>query len=105
MPVSEPPLVDAHFHVWRKDLPLTDTAWHRKVSDATIEQLIETLDSHGVTFGVVRVGQQHVAPREPRGQFGSRPLWISDGTVALLPPGLNCFQHHRLLVTLGRIIH
>lgn len=53
MPSSDPPLVDAHFHVWRKDLPLTDTAWHREVRDATTEQLIETLDTHGVTFGVI----------------------------------------------------
>lgn len=59
MPLPEPPLVDAHFHVWRKDLPLTDTAWHRKVSDATIEQLIETLDSHGVTFGVIAAASVH----------------------------------------------
>ena len=59
MPLPEPPLVDAHFHVWRKDLPLTDTAWHRKVSDATIEQLIDTLDNHGVTFGVIAAASVH----------------------------------------------
>jgi predicted TIM-barrel fold metal-dependent hydrolase len=59
LPPTEPPLVDSHFHVWRENLPLTDTAWHRKVSDATIEQLIETLDMHGVTFGVIAAASLH----------------------------------------------
>jgi predicted TIM-barrel fold metal-dependent hydrolase len=59
VPVSEPPLVDSHFHVWREDLPLTDAAWHRKARDATVEMLIETLDTHGVTFGVVAAASLH----------------------------------------------
>jgi predicted TIM-barrel fold metal-dependent hydrolase len=50
---EEAPLVDSHFHVWRDDLPLIRAAWHRPPTNATTEQLIETLDAHGVLFGVI----------------------------------------------------
>jgi predicted TIM-barrel fold metal-dependent hydrolase len=50
---TEPPLVDSHFHVYTTDMPLSATAWHRPPEHATIEQLIGTLDQHGVTFGVL----------------------------------------------------
>lgn len=53
MAKDEAPLVDTHFHVWTTGLPLIDSAWHKKVSDATMDQLIELLDDHGVTFGVI----------------------------------------------------
>jgi predicted TIM-barrel fold metal-dependent hydrolase len=53
------PLVDSHFHIWRRDLPLTDTAWHKSPGDATVERLLETLDAHGVTFGVVAAASLH----------------------------------------------
>jgi predicted TIM-barrel fold metal-dependent hydrolase len=57
--VTAPPLVDSHFHLWRADLPLTDTAWHRDVRDATAEQFIDVLDRHGVLFGVVAAASLH----------------------------------------------
>lgn len=47
------PLVDCHFHVYTTDMPLTATAWHTPPADATTEQLIDTLDGHGVSFGVI----------------------------------------------------
>ena len=47
------PLVDTHFHVYTRDMPLSATAWHKPPEDATIERLIETLDAHGVTHGVL----------------------------------------------------
>jgi predicted TIM-barrel fold metal-dependent hydrolase len=50
---TDQPLVDSHFHVYTTDMPLTATAWHRPPTDATIESAIETLDRHGVTFGVI----------------------------------------------------
>ena len=50
---NDAPLVDCHFHVYTTDMPLTATAWHKPPADATTEQLIETLDGHGVTFGVI----------------------------------------------------
>ena len=57
--MSEPPLVDSHFHLWRADLPLTDTAWHKSPTDATTEEFIGILDRHGVTFGVVAAASLH----------------------------------------------
>ncbi|MEJ8572998.1 amidohydrolase family protein [Microbaculum marinum] len=56
---DEPPLVDAHLHVWTRDLPLTDTAWHRPPTDASVEQCLETLDAHGVVFAVIAAASLH----------------------------------------------
>jgi predicted TIM-barrel fold metal-dependent hydrolase len=53
MTAHEAPLVDSHFHIWRGDLPLIRAAWHRPPSGGTLEQALETLDAHGVTFGVI----------------------------------------------------
>lgn len=47
------PLVDSHFHVYTTGMPLLDSAWHKPGHDATIEKCIETLDAHGVVFGVI----------------------------------------------------
>ncbi len=47
------PLVDAHFHTWRRDHPLTDEAWHAPPTEAPVEEIVEILDRHGVIFGVV----------------------------------------------------
>ena len=46
-------LVDTHFHVYTRDMPLSATAWHKPTEDATIERLIATLDAHGIQFGVL----------------------------------------------------
>jgi predicted TIM-barrel fold metal-dependent hydrolase len=50
---NEAPLVDSHFHIWHDRLPLIDAAWHRPPTNAPVEQALETLDAHGVTFGVI----------------------------------------------------
>jgi predicted TIM-barrel fold metal-dependent hydrolase len=50
---TEAPLVDTHFHVYTTDMPLAGDAWHRPPEDATIERLVNTLDDHGVLFGVI----------------------------------------------------
>jgi predicted TIM-barrel fold metal-dependent hydrolase len=55
----EPPLVDAHFHIWTRDLPLTDTAWHTPPTDASLESCLKTLDDHGVVFGVIAAASLH----------------------------------------------
>ncbi|MCB1461818.1 MAG: amidohydrolase family protein [Nitratireductor sp.] len=47
------PIVDAHFHTWRLDHPLTGTAWHAPPSDAPIDEFIRLMDKHGIIFGVV----------------------------------------------------
>jgi len=49
----EPPLVDTHFHVYTSAMPLAPTAWHKPAGEASIELLGQTLDSHGVLFGVI----------------------------------------------------
>jgi predicted TIM-barrel fold metal-dependent hydrolase len=51
--MTEHALVDTHFHVYTTDMPLTGTAWHRPPADATAEQMIETMDANGVSFGVI----------------------------------------------------
>lgn len=58
-PAPEAPLVDAHFHLWMRDHPLTDTAWHAPPTDAPTEELIATLDKHDVVFGVVAAASIH----------------------------------------------
>jgi predicted TIM-barrel fold metal-dependent hydrolase len=47
------PLVDVHAHVYTLSMPLSATAWHRPPRDATIEQYIQELDTHGVTHAVL----------------------------------------------------
>jgi predicted TIM-barrel fold metal-dependent hydrolase len=47
------PLVDAHFHIYERSMPLAATAWHAPTADASIERCLATLDEHGITFGVV----------------------------------------------------
>ncbi len=59
METPEPPLVDAHFHIWTRDLPLTDTAWHKPPTDASLEECLKTLDEHGVVFGVIAAASLH----------------------------------------------
>ena len=53
MTADAAPLVDSHFHVYTTDMPLAAGAWHKPPEDATIEQMIATLDGAGVTFGVI----------------------------------------------------
>lgn len=52
-PPVEPPLVDTHAHVYTTDMPLAPGAWHRPPHDAPVAQYLETLDAHGVRFGVL----------------------------------------------------
>lgn len=47
------PLVDAHFHVYTRDMPIIGSAWHHPTEDASAERLLGVLDAHGVGFGVV----------------------------------------------------
>ena len=56
---DEPPLVDAHFHIYTTDLTLAEGAWHRPPEDADRERLIGLLDAHGVMLGVVAAASLH----------------------------------------------
>ncbi len=48
------PLVDAHVHVFRTDLPVSRHAWTRLDHEFTAEALIGLLDAHGVRFASSR---------------------------------------------------
>jgi predicted TIM-barrel fold metal-dependent hydrolase len=50
---SLPPIVDAHAHIFTRDIPLTPRAWTRPDYDFTVEQYLATLDEHGIAFGVI----------------------------------------------------
>lgn len=49
----EPPVIDAHCHVFHRAMPFTDTAWTRPDYDYRVETYLAELDAHGVSFGVV----------------------------------------------------
>jgi predicted TIM-barrel fold metal-dependent hydrolase len=51
--MSEQPLVDTHVHVFTRDMPLVGRPRHRPDYDFTHQQLIATLDAHGVAFAVI----------------------------------------------------
>ncbi|GAA4330375.1 amidohydrolase family protein [Pigmentiphaga soli] len=53
VPAIEPPLVDAHAHIYTLDMPMSGSAWHKPPADATIGQYLKTLDDHGVRFAVM----------------------------------------------------
>lgn len=50
---ADPPLVDAHAHVYKIGMPLSTSAWHHPADDATIEDYLATLDAAGIRFGVL----------------------------------------------------
>jgi predicted TIM-barrel fold metal-dependent hydrolase len=51
--VVDAPLVDAHVHVFRSDMPVREDAWTRLDYAFTTDALIAMLDAHGVRHGVV----------------------------------------------------
>ncbi|MBU8542659.1 MULTISPECIES: amidohydrolase family protein [Roseomonadaceae] len=56
---TDTPLVDTHFHLYLKDMPLTPWAWHHPPEDASAERFIEVMDRHGIGFGVVAAASLH----------------------------------------------
>ena len=50
---GEPPTVDSHVHIFTHDIPLAPHAWTRPSYSFTGEELIATLDAHGVRHAVV----------------------------------------------------
>jgi len=51
--VHDAPLVDTHFHIYTRDMPIQPWAWHHPPEDASAEQFLSVMDQHGVGFGVV----------------------------------------------------
>ncbi|MBO1074526.1 amidohydrolase family protein [Roseomonas marmotae] len=56
---ADTPLVDAHFHLYTRDMPLTPWAWHHPPEDATAEQFIALMDQHGIGYGVIAAASLH----------------------------------------------
>jgi len=52
-PKPEPPIVDAHAHIFRRDMPMSSTAWFEPDYAFTAEQYLDVLDAHGIHFGVI----------------------------------------------------
>lgn len=52
-PLIDPPVVDAHAHIFTPDMPLADSAWMRPDYGFTAEDYLRVLDAHGVHFGVI----------------------------------------------------
>lgn len=54
MTASTPgPLVETHAHIYLKDQPVVADATHRPEHSFTTETFLATLDTHGVSFGVI----------------------------------------------------
>ena len=49
----DPPIVDSHVHIFTQDMPLAAKAWNRPQYSFTAEDLLATLDAHGVHFAVI----------------------------------------------------
>lgn len=59
MTSEQAPLIDSHLHIWARDMPLVDTAWHAPPTDALLETSLNTLDAHGVVFAVIAAASIH----------------------------------------------
>ncbi|WP_296463387.1 amidohydrolase [Pigmentiphaga sp.] len=46
-------LVDAHVHVFKRDMPLVPNPRHSPDYSFTVEQLLDTMDRHGVHYAVI----------------------------------------------------
>lgn len=50
---ADAPIVDAHAHIFLQDMPVNRTAWAKPTYGFTAQQYLETLDAHGIHFGVI----------------------------------------------------
>lgn len=51
--MMDPPVVDAHAHIFTPDMPTADSAWMKPEYAFTAEDYLRVLDAHGVHFGVL----------------------------------------------------
>jgi predicted TIM-barrel fold metal-dependent hydrolase len=49
----EAPIVDAHAHIFTRDMPMSREAWFSPDYDFTAEKYLSALDTHGIHFGVI----------------------------------------------------
>ncbi len=50
---AEPPLVDAHAHIWGPSMPHAAGAWTRVAYAFPVEDYLALLDRHGIQYGVI----------------------------------------------------
>ena len=53
MEKGAPPLVDSHAHIWGPSMPYVRSAWTRPSYAFPVETYVDTLDAHGVGYGVI----------------------------------------------------
>ena len=53
MTAADPPLVDAHAHIWGADMPYAADAWTRTSYAFPVEDYLALLDRHGIRYGVI----------------------------------------------------
>jgi len=53
MTIAEPPLVDAHAHIWDASTPYAETAWTRPDYAFPVEEYLALLDQSGIGYGVI----------------------------------------------------
>jgi predicted TIM-barrel fold metal-dependent hydrolase len=51
--MTDPPVVDAHAHIFTPDMPVADAAWMKPDYAYTATDYLKDLDAHGVHFGVI----------------------------------------------------
>lgn len=51
--IIDPPVVDAHAHIFTPDMPTADSAWMKPDYAFTADDYLRVLDAHGVHFGVI----------------------------------------------------
>jgi predicted TIM-barrel fold metal-dependent hydrolase len=124
------PVVDAHAHLFTRDMPLNDAPRHSPTYDFTVEDYVATLDEHGVRYGVIAAASPwsdyndytidcvRGNPRL-RGTVIVRPdiekyileLMQRDGIVGVRlpfiglsrPPDLTSFEYRRLLKRIANL--
>ena len=52
-PALEPPIVDAHAHIFSASMPVSSSAWFKPGQAFTAEQYLAALDAQGIHFGVI----------------------------------------------------
>lgn len=51
--IADGPLIDAHVHIFKRDMPLVPEPRHSPDYDFTVERLLNTMDAHGVSLAVI----------------------------------------------------
>lgn len=52
-PIPDAPIVDCHAHIFLDDMPVSRSAWTQTNYPFTAQDFLDTLDRHGVHFGVI----------------------------------------------------